>query len=300
MKKMRIPLLISVCIAILGIVFGSVFDFQLSSAIASKTNMVGISISVIGPTIGFMGLALPAGGFIALAKQKRYKTSINVLLILGAVLYYAIGVFFAGREYFSSHGFYGSAPYALGFVIAAVPLAGGVFLGYKVFKNTDHPYAWLVLLLFGAVTFMAMIPGTVLLKEIFHRPRFRAINDYEAIVFHNWWERCKNYKDLMALYNIEKEEFQSFPSGHTTQSGTILVFVAFMPLLNRKLEKFQMGCFIGAFAFVLLIGFARILAAAHFLSDVSFGIFLTTFCTFVANEIALRVKKFQPLEVTAE
>ena len=67
MKKMRIPLLIALGVAILGIVFGSFFDLQISTAIASSTNYFGLAISALGPTIAFASVALMGGGFIAFA-----------------------------------------------------------------------------------------------------------------------------------------------------------------------------------------------------------------------------------------
>ena len=54
-----------------------------------------------------------------------------------------------------------------------------------------------------------------------------------------------------------------------------------------------MPAFIVSFYIVGLVAFARILAAAHYLSDVSFGAFITLLTLFVANEIVLRIKYLQ-------
>lgn len=64
---MRIPLLIALAVAILGIVFGSFFDLSISKAVASSNNMFAITISAIGPTIGFVAIVAMGGGFVALA-----------------------------------------------------------------------------------------------------------------------------------------------------------------------------------------------------------------------------------------
>lgn len=296
MKRMRIPLLIAFALAIVGIVVGSFVDLSLSQAIASKGNMFGVSVSSIGPTIGFSGLCMVGGGLIAIALQKKYPVWANILLWIGAVGCYGVSVYYAGKEYFSSHGFSGAAPVWVGYLIALLPLGAAVFLGYKMFKNTDHPYAWIILAIIAGVAFLALVPGVTILKEIMHRPRFRAVVDYPGIEFHAWWEPCKDYKSLMAAYNLTSEEFKSYPSGHTTEASILLIVMTFMPLLNKKLEKCQLYCFIGSLAFVWLIAFARILAAAHFLSDVSTGMALTLLFTMIANEIIIRVKKLQPAE----
>ncbi len=300
MKRMRIPLLIAFALAIVGIVVGSFVDLSLSQAIASRGNMFGVTVSTLGPTIGFSGLCIVGGGLLAIALQKKYPLWANILFYVAAAGCYGVSVYYAGKEFFNSHGFSGAAPVWVGYLIALLPLGAAVFLGYKMFKNTDHPYAWIILAIMGGVAFLALVPGVTILKEVMHRPRFRAVVDYPGIEFHAWWEPCKDYKDLMAAYNLLSEEFKSYPSGHTTEASILLIVMTFMPLLNKKLEKYQLYCFFGAYAFVWLIAFARILAAAHFLSDVSTGMALTLFFTLIANEVTIRVKKLQPVEETAQ
>ena len=51
-----------------------------------------------------------------------------------------------------------------------------------------------------------------------------------------------------------------------------------------------MPLFLGGSAIVLLVAFARILAAAHFLSDVSTGAVITILLTLIANEVVMRIK----------
>ena len=66
MKNMRLPLIIAWGVAIIGIVFGSFFDLHISSAIASADNNFALTVSAIGPTIGFGAVACMGGGFVAL------------------------------------------------------------------------------------------------------------------------------------------------------------------------------------------------------------------------------------------
>ena len=76
MKNMRIPLIIVTGVAIIGIILGSFFDLQISSAIASPTSGLGLTISAICPTLGFAGVAVMGGGFIALANLFHYRYSL--------------------------------------------------------------------------------------------------------------------------------------------------------------------------------------------------------------------------------
>ena len=295
MKCMRIPLCIVFGIAILGVILGSFADFQVSTAIASKTNMVGIALSAIGPTIGFCGLALVGGGFFALGfrKEEYSRKTVRIVFFGLAALIYAVSVFFAGQEYFSVNGFNKPELKWLGYLIAAVPLGGAEFLGYRLFKDTTRARPWAILGIITVICFIALVPLVTVLKEIFHRPRFRAISDYQDIVFHPWYQRCANYQDLMAQYQIKSEEFKSFPSGHATEISILFPVIVFMPLLNDKLARVQSRCFVAAGMLTILVAFARILAGAHFLSDVSMAVALMLATTIAGNEIVLRVKFFK-------
>ena len=44
---------------------------------------------------------------------------------------------------------------------------------------------------------------------------------------------------------------------------------------------------------VVLVAIARVLAAAHYLSDVSWGVAIILTLTFIANEVVMRVKPLQ-------
>ena len=286
---MRLPLFIALGVFLLGLILGSFLDLKISQAIASSSNMFGIIVAAIAPTIGFAGLCLIGGGFLAHGFQDRaiWQRIVFILLSFGI---YGGSVYFSGREYFEVNGFNQPHLNWLGFLIAAIVLGGVVYLGYHLFKDVKSPYAWLVLAIAAAVIALAMLGGIELLKGIFHRPRFRAIAQYDAISFHKWWQPCKNYKDLMATLNLAKEEFKSFPSGHTGETAILLVAATFLPIVNPKLRKIQLPCFYGCLAFTLFVAFTRILVAAHFLSDVSMAGLIMVILCLVGNECVLRLK----------
>ena len=73
MKNMRIPLLIAWGVAVIGIILGSFFDLNISSAIASPDNNFALTVSAIGPTIGFAGVAAMGGGFVAFIIKGKYR-----------------------------------------------------------------------------------------------------------------------------------------------------------------------------------------------------------------------------------
>ena len=94
MKTMRIPLLCALGIAVLGIVFGSFFDLQISKAIADPNSGFGLAVSAIGPTIGFGAVALMGGGFIAFGLKKDYHIVLRILFFVLAACCFGVSIFY--------------------------------------------------------------------------------------------------------------------------------------------------------------------------------------------------------------
>ena len=292
MKKMRLPLIITLGLFIILLILGSFLDLKISNAIASSTNNFGLAISILAPTVGFGGMCILGGGFIAFAIKGDYKTLYKVCFIILAIALYAGSIVFAGGEYFGLNGFYKALPEWAGYLICALPLLGFECLGYFLFKDNQNKNLWIVFIILIIAGAIALGGFCTVFKSIFHRPRYRILSQYE-IEFHSWWQRCKNYKELMANYNIDKENFKSFPSGHTTEIAMLLLPLIALPLANKKYEKIQLPLFFVTFGLILLVGFSRILCGAHFLSDVSMGALLMVLFTLIANEIIIRNKKLQ-------
>ena len=289
MKKMRIPLYIALGLAILGVVLGSFFDLQISTAIANPRSGLGLTISAIGPTLGFAGVAIMGGGLIAYAR-KEYPIGLKILFIILAAACYGVAIFYPGAEYFGENGFYWAAPKFVGYLIVALPEAGMVVLGYFLFRNCENKNMWIVFCIIIGLLLIALLAVIPTLKDNMHRPRYRLISTTDAVIFHNWYQPCKNYKDLIAQYDLSKEDFKSFPSGHTAESSILLVTSVFFPLASKKFEKYQLFAFIGSFLLVVIVGLGRIMAAAHFLSDVSMGATVTLLLLTIANEVVIRIK----------
>ena len=292
MKNMRIPLLIAWGVAVIGIIFGSFFDLSISTAIASPNNYFGLTISAIGPTFGFAGVAVMGGGFIAFIVKGKYHIALKILFGVLAACCFGVAIYYPAGEYFGINGFYGAAPEWVGYLVVLLPESAAVVGGYFLFKDFQNKNLWIVfcgIIVLLLVALLAIIPA---LKDTIHRPRYRLIST-SPVDFHNWWEPCKNYKELKAAYNIASDDFKSYPSGHTAEASILLVMSTFFPLANKKFAKYQMPFFYGACGLVLFVAFARILAAAHFLSDVSFGATIILTLTIIANEIVMRIKPLQ-------
>ena len=197
MKTMRFPLLIALGVAIIGIVFGSFFDFQISSAIASPTSTIGLLISAICPTLGFAGVAVMGGGFVALALKGKYHIALKVLFFVLAACCLGVSIYYPAGEYFGVNGFYWVAPKWVGYLIVILPESAAMVGGYFLFKDCENDKMWIVFCIIIGLLLLALLVIIPRLKDAIRRPRFRLVSKGD-IPFHQWWEPCKDYKDLMA------------------------------------------------------------------------------------------------------
>ena len=215
---------------------------------------------------------------------------------------YGVAVYYPAREWFGINGFYGAAPEWVGYLIVIIPEAAAVVGGYFLFKDFTNKNIWIVFCAIVVLLLIALVAILPNVKDVMRRPRFRFLDKSDLTLFHRWWEPCKNYKELMVKYGLDpasstdRDHFKSFPSGHTAEVCILLVMTTLLPLANKKFEDYQVPAFIISCLLVFLVAFARILAAAHFLSDVSWGATIMITLLFIANEIISHIKALQPKE----
>ena len=298
MKSMRVPLIIALGVAVVGIIFGSFFDLQISQAIANPKSILGLTISAIGPTVGFAAVALMGGGFIAFGLKKDYHIALRILFFVLAAACFAVSIFYPQGEYFGLNGFYHPELNWLSYIIVIIVESGAIVGGYFLFRNCENKMMWIifcvviVLLLIGL---LAIIPT---LKDLMHRPRYRYVCS-SGVKFHKWFEPYKEYDDIMKSLSGASKEFikevkencKSFPSGHSAETSILIVAAVFYPLADKRFQKYSLPLFLVACGCTLLIMLARILAAAHYLSDVSWGAGIIILLTFIANEVIMKIKK---------
>jgi len=291
MKKMRIPLLVVLGVGIIGIIFGSFFDLQISSAIANAHSGLGITLSAIGETLGFAAVALMGGGLVAFGLKKDHQIAYRVLFFVLAAACLIVSILYTKGAWFGVNGFsWVGVNENVGYAIVIVPELAAMVGGYFLFRNVSNKNMWIVWCCVVIMLTLALVGVISTVKDIMRRPRFRIIEEY-GVEFHNWWQPCKNYLQIMSEKGIlSSDHFKSYPSGHSAEISMLIVAATFFPLADKKFEKYQMPAFYIACGCAAVVMFARILAAAHFLSDVSWGMSIMIFLSFVLNEILIRVK----------
>lgn len=291
MKQMRLYLYITFGAFLALFIVGTFVDFQLSSAIYSSRNTFGLVVSVLEGVFGYGIIALMGGGLLSLFfKKEAFPKWGRILFLIGSIFCLGITTYFSGNEYFGLNGFYWVAKTFYGYFISFPIMALLTYLGYLFFKKVDNPNLWIILVTFLICYAIAIVAGSLLIKIIFHRPRFRSVFSYEEIKFLPWYVRCTNYKDLMKTYGLASEEFKSFPSGHATRIISLPVVMVLLPLIDKKYTKYRLPLFICGLIIALLVMFSRILVGAHYLSDVSMGAIITILL-FIAGLETIRATK---------
>lgn len=117
-----------------------------------------------------------------------------------------------------------------------------------------------------------------LIKGPAGRIRFRAMNQIDDFtIFMPWYKfgnkSIPNIADLKEV--LPSDAFKSFPSGHTFSASMIFNLLC-LPSLFKKLNnmKWKTIIYSGCTLYVVLVGLFRIIAGAHFLSDVTVGGFI--------------------------
>ena len=291
MKKLRLHLYIILGFFVVTFVIGTFLDEQVSKALFHRDDTFGLLVSSVGTLPGYLLFSFIGGGFLSIALKKQYKIGWTVVFYVLCAACLALTIVFAGREFFGVNGFNIPSIKWVGYMIVVPFALATTYLGYYLINKTERKGVWIVLVISAFFIFMALVPGVTLLKSIFHRPRYRSITLYDEITFHNWYQPCKNYKDLMSITGLTSEEFKSFPSGHAGGSALTIMFALLVPYFVKGQDKIQLPLLYGSFVWVILVSFSRILVGAHFLSDISMGSILTVTMIICANECVIYAER---------
>ena len=299
MKK-RYHLLIIIGVLLVGFILGSFLDLQINQAIYSDQDGFGLFMASFGVYPCYAGLAFIGGGFLSTTlRRKDMHIVVKIVSFALSAAAYVMAIYLCGKEWPSPNGY--DTPHLawLSYLIAAIVFAG-VFVGaFFVCKKGDPKYLWTVLLVMTAVFVIALLPAGFVIKLFIHRPRYRYAVRGGLTSFYNWWQMFPEYKNYISSAEnpifvfgkeITKEEFKSFPSGH---SGTGMIMAMFLPFASYFFPKLKgkevMLFYIGA-GWGFLMMFSRLLCGAHYLTDTCMGSLICMITFYVVNEVAIHKK----------
>ena len=308
MKK-RFHFLIIIALLVIGFVLGSFFDLQIDKAIFVKDNSFGLIMASFGVYPCYAGLAFIGGGLMSTTiKRKELPLWGKIICFVLSAVAYVMAIYLCGKEWPSENGYNVPQLAWLSYLIAGIVFAGVYVLAFFVCKKGDIKQMWRILLVMVVIFTVALLPAGYVIKLIIHRPRYRYLVRTGATPFYNWWENCSNYKNVISDYEgvgiegfpITKEDFKSFPSGHSGTGMIMAMFLAYAPVFFNKLKGKETLLFYIGVAFGFLMMFSRMLVGAHFLTDTCMGSLIVMVVFYCVNEFAVRKKFFDREEPRPE
>ena len=287
MKK-RFHLFIIIGILFAGLIVGSFLDLQIDEALFQENNGFGLFMASFGVYPCYICLSFIGGGLLCTTiRRKDLNTPVKFICYVLSATALGLSVFLCGREWPSVNGHNVPELAPLSYVICAIVFSGCFCLGYLICRKGDQRQLWGICLIAGLAFAFALLPAGYAIKLIIHRPRYRLAVRGGITSFYNWWEMFPEYKDYIGGI-ITKEEFKSFPSGH---SGAGMILALSLPLATYIFPKLKgkqtLMFYIGA-AYGFLMMFSRLLVGAHYLTDTCMGSLIVMVVYYVANEIMIR------------
>ena len=304
MKK-RYHLLIIIGILLVGFIVGSFLDLQINQAIYSDGNHFGLIMASFGVYPCYAGLAFIGGGFLSTTLRRKDMAVIwkIVSFVLSAAAY-AMAIYLCGKEWPSTNGYNVPHLFWLSYLIAAIVFAGVYVWAFFVCKKGDAKHLWTILLVMTAIFTIALLPAGFVIKLFIHRPRYRLAVRGEVTAFYNWWQMFPEYKKYIGTevfgQVITKEEFKSFPSGHSGTGMIMAMFLPFAAFFFPKLKGKEIMLFYIGAAWGFLMMFSRLLVGAHYLTDTCMGSLICMVTFYVVNEFAIHKKLYDIEEKTIE
>lgn len=296
-------------ILLVGFILGSFFDLQINDALFHKGNFFGLFMASFAVYPCYAGLAFIGGGLVATTLKRKDLPLFAKIIAYGlAGLSYVMAVYLCGREWPSVNGFNVPNLAILSYALAAVIFGGVGFGAFIVCRKGEPKNLWPALLVMAAIFTIALLPAGYVIKLIIHRPRYRLYMEDAEIPFLNWWQSFKEYKEFLEKnkdkvyvdFTLSKEEFKSFPSGHSGTAAIMMMFLPYASMFFKKLKGKETLLFYIGFAWTLLMDYSRLLVGAHYLSDVCMGALIVMVVYYVVQEIAIRKKWIYQEELAVE
>lgn len=272
-KLQNISLIIISALALCGFVVGSFLDQKITGKIGDFDNLFGILFTALGPvlTLAFGVLAGSLLFFMPKIENKNWNFIFRAIG-LAAVLGFIFAQIKEGLEYVEfpimqteKH------TYMVLIIVLIVLIDLTIFLFSRIWvkKIETNNLIKVCLIIISIIVIYFVVCEAI--KYFASRPRPRVL-EYGLHEFKHWYQ----WKPF-AAFSTEHKDCKSFVSGHTANAAcliTILPLVASLPKKDNNNKIQIMTIIIGAL-FTFVVAFSRIIAKAHWMTDVMGGIILS-------------------------
>ncbi|MFA6866405.1 MAG: phosphatase PAP2 family protein [Clostridia bacterium] len=284
-KKSLTAIIIGAFVFVALIVVATFFDLEISLAIGNADSFFGQFFNVFG--MAFILLLLPTAGIIlyqAISVDTKYYWAIKVLFILVILggYYYLVDSNMGrlGADIYLDEVY--SAVFAI--VLTVLSILATNHIDKKVMKKLVI-FA-IFILIAGAISELTI----KFMKHLWSRQRFRNMPEGDYSGFTQWYHPNwfgQGHSDAVVsdfAGASDSGTYYSFPSGHAG-SAALSFMIVMLPEIFDKLKKFKIWFWVFPIIFTACTMLSRIIARAHFLSDVTFGVAVTLVVIFVTKKL---------------
>lgn len=286
-KTLNILLIAVAAISFIGLIIGTFLDKQVTSRLGDSYNLFGILLTAFGVI-----LTLSVGNFVSallfFAPDRENKKWNIAMRIIGAVAFILFS-FFEIKEACSYVEFprmekEAGTYKALMITFILLLNLGLLMLAKRKGKKLDQNILVTTSLLI-VIIIALYAASTEVIKYIVSRPRPRVV-ELGEIAFRNWYQ--------FKPFDFVKEghgDCKSFVSGHSSNAACSVIVIPLlisMTKFNEHKYAQLIGGLIGAL-YVFVVAFSRIIAKAHYLSDVMAGILLSQIIGLLAVNITPKI-----------
>ena len=250
--------------------------------------------------------ALSVGWFFYKFLPQRALRVLALAVGAGFAVYMLSGAFRDAILYPMRHMIATDADKAIAAINAMTPTvyvmsyaASVAVVGLALYLTRNVPWdVWRRLVMFAFLYFLIdFISGTVVsgVKGYVDRPRFRSMNStygQEAggfDLYARWYEVSGNNLILRATPLARyTDAFRSFPSGHTECAALSYSLILLIDCLQIEKRSVKVALWTAPIVWTGLTAIGRIVAGAHFMSDVLMGGTIPFVLTILLREIFLR------------
>ena len=273
-KIQNIGLIAVAGLSLIGLIIGTFLDQQITAKMGDANNMFGILFTAFGPVFTLALGTLCGALLFFLPKQEKLWLTI-FCKVLGAVAiigftFFSVKEGFAYVDFPRMQGDKGTYKALIAVLIGLIDLAILLFTNLYIKKLDEKIILRTVVVIF--IIFAAWFFVSEVMKYLASRPRPRVIDQAIGIEYRPWYafhpfEAFKEpYKDC-----------KSFVSGHAFNSACLITILPLIFSIGKKENNdwVQTAALSVGALWAFVVAFSRIIARAHFMSDVMGGILLS-------------------------
>lgn len=308
------------------ILIATFFDFQISQILTKNAlpegeyyanDFYGVFFECIGsaPIYLFAAFVCCVLFWVCLKvwKKKPYSVILAAAFAIGSVAAFTIAISDT-LGYIFDHVFARLDPkdfasideYYHSVSVVGIEVVFGILLSALALLATSHFKEDTLKKLFKVciTATVALVVANVLImivKDPVGRMRFRSINTAlgqsfiasgDVSGYTRWYiSNGQPSEEVLKAFELRyavTDAFKSFPSGHTCAAASTYMLILLPDVIEFKHKKgAKIACWTIPIAFTMLVAISRIVAGAHYMSDVTFGGTIAFVCIMIAREVLI-------------